>query len=411
MKKNVILIGLILGVAGWRVAADETSDAISALKQQIQALDQKVRVLERQKELDKEAAAEKAKTTPKVVVGGSGLSVSSADTNFVFQLHGLVQIDNRTFFGESKIKGNDGFLVRRARPIFSGTVARDFDFMFVPEFGGSSPQIYDAYLNYRYQPWLQLRAGRFKVPVGLEYLQADPVTSFTERSLVSALVPGRDVGFQLWGDTLGGRLSYAVGVFNGVGDGANSSNSDFEDHREIAARLFAQPFKKSDAAALKGIGFGVGGSWGNVSSNSTGLPNKSGYATDGQQQFFSYTNGVAAAGDHWRVSPQAYWYFGPLSVMSEYALSKQEVRRNAAKADLTHTAWQVSVGYVLTGEDASYTGVTPKHPFNPSEGGWGAFQIVGRYAELDIDNDTFPTFAGPNVSATDAQAWAVGLNW
>lgn len=411
MKKSLLVLSLAVGWAVQSAWADETADSINALKQQIQALDQKVRVLERQRELEGEAAETKAKETPKIVVSNTGLSVSSADSNFVFQLHGLLQTDNRTFLHDAQIKGNDGFILRRARPIFSGTVYRDFDFLFTPDFGGSTVQIVDAYLNYKYRPWLQLRAGKFKTPVGLEYLQSDPATHFPERSLVTALVPGRDLGFQLWGDVLDGRLSYAAGVFNGVGDARNSANSDFEDHREFAGRIFVQPFKTLDATVLKGIGFGLGGSWGNVSSNATGLPNNSGYATDGQQQFFAYTNGVAAAGDHWHLSPQAYYFVGPFSLLGEYAFSGQEVRRRNFTADLVHKAWQITGGWVLTGEDATFTGVTPKKPFNLSEGGWGAFQIVGRYSQLELDKDTFPTFADPSTSASDAQAWSVGLNW
>src|SRR5882757_2270126 len=164
----------------YHALADDMSDQIKALKAQIDDLGQKVRVLERERELDTEAATTKAKETPKISVGNSGLSVSSADSNFVFQLHGLIQIDDRTFFKDGNIPGNDTFLLRRARPIFSGTVYRDFDFYFAPDFGGSSVQIFDAYLNYRYAPWLQLRAGKFKTPVGLEELQSDPYTSFNE---------------------------------------------------------------------------------------------------------------------------------------------------------------------------------------------------------------------------------------
>jgi phosphate-selective porin OprO/OprP len=420
LKRTVLLITLAGAlISRQRVWADETADQIKLLRDQIESLDQKVRVLERQKEVDTEVAETKAKDIPKIVVSDKGLSVSSADTNFVFQLHGLVQVDNRSFFNDHNVRGNDSFLLRRARPIFSGTVYKDFDFYFAPDFGGSSVQIFDAYLNYRYSPWLQLRAGKFKVPVGLEVLQSDPYTAFNERSLPTALLPSRDIGFQIWGDIADARLSYAVGVFNGVGDGRNTSNADFEDHREVAARLFAQPFRKSSNPALQGIGFGVGGSWGNVSSNATGLPNTTGgtlagYNTDGQQQFFAYnpTNGtVVANGTHWRVSPQGYYYWGPLSVLGEYVISNQRVTKGTASANLQNTSWQVSAGWVLTGEDASYTGVTPRHPFNPREGYWGAFQLVGRYAELDIDNDAFPIYANPLTSATDAQAWSVGLNW
>lgn len=418
MKRKHLIVGTLIAgsLAGVQhVRADAATDAINELKQQIQDLDQKVRVLERQKELDTEAADTKAKDTPKITIGNSGLSAASADTNFVFQLHGLVQVDNRTFFNDranakQSIVGNDTFLLRRARPIFSGTLYKDFDFMFVPDFGGSSVQIFDAYLNYRYAPWLQLRAGKFKVPVGLEQLQSDQYTSFNERGLPTALTPNRDIGFQLWGDIGNGRLTYQAGVFNGVGDGRNTSNADFEDHREFAGRIFAQPFKGTSLTALQNLGVGLAGSWGNVSSNATGLA--SAYLTDGQQTFFSYTNSsVVANGTHWRLSPQGYYYWGPFGLLGEYVISDQEVRKGAVKADLQNTAWQIAAGWVLTGEDATYTGVTPKHPFDPRANHWGAVQLVARYADLDIDDKTFPTFANPAVSASEAKAWSVGLNW
>ncbi len=417
MKAKQIILAVILTGAlagGQRVWADDTTDAINQLKQQIQELDQKVRILERQKELDTEEEKEAAKQTPQIVVGNNGLSVRSPDSNFVFQLHGQIQVDNRTFFNDNdnhgkSIEGNDGFLLRRARPIFSGTVYKDFDFMFVPDFGGSTVQIFDAYLNYRYSPWLQVRAGKFKSPVGLEQLQNDAYILFNERALPTDLVPNRDIGFQLWGDIAAGRVSYAAGVFNGVGDGRNSANADFEDHREFEGRLFFLPFKNTSVHALDGLGFGVGGSWGNTFSNASGLP--SSLLTDGQETFFTYTNNVVANGTHWRLSPQGYYYWGPLGFLGEYVISDQRVTKGAKSADLQNTAWQVAGSWVLTGEDASYTGVTPKYAFDPRANHWGALQLVGRYAQLDVDDKAFPVFADPGVSASGAKAWAVGLNW
>jgi len=117
--------------------ATEQSAATNVANAQIQELDQKVKILARERELDQEAAAALAKTQPKLTVGPGGLSVSSADSNFVFSLKGLIQVDNRTFFDQSGAKGNDGLLLRRARPIFQGTLYRDFDFVFIPDFGGS----------------------------------------------------------------------------------------------------------------------------------------------------------------------------------------------------------------------------------------------------------------------------------
>jgi len=383
-------------------------------QEQIQALAQKVRILERHRELDQESADAAAKSAPKISLGTGGFNLTSADTNFSISLHGYVQLDSRTFL-QNTAPGVDGFIFRRIRPIISGTVFHDFDFLIMPEFGGSSPSIYDAYVNYRPWPELQLQAGRFKSPIGLERLQSAKYLSFNERSLVTDLVPNRDLGVELHGDLFDSQVSYAAGIFNGVADEANTGNSDVDNDKEFAGRLFFQPLKATDIGALQGLGFGVGGSYGNEYGSSDLT---SGYTTDGQQKFFTYNpaaGSVTANGAHWRISPQGYYYWGPFGLLGEYAISDQRVKLTAAPgtaADLRNTAWEVSASWVLTGEDASYNGVTPRHPFSLHKGGgWGAWQLVARYAELNVDDTTFPTFANPATSASAAQAWSVGLNW
>ena len=180
--------------------AQQTPPAQTSTSTNVEALEQKVKVLERNRELDQEAAEARAKEAPSITIGNRGFGFKSADGDFGIQLRGVLQVDSRTFFNDAGIVGNDGFLLRRARPILQGTVFRDFDFVFVPDFGGSSPQIFDAYLNYRYKPEFQLQAGKFKSPIGLEQLQADQDLMFNERALPTALVPNRDVGFMLHGD-------------------------------------------------------------------------------------------------------------------------------------------------------------------------------------------------------------------
>jgi phosphate-selective porin OprO and OprP len=396
-------------------------------KQHIDELDQKVKVLERERELDQETQEAKAKEAPKISIGENGFSMASAKGDFALQLKGVLQVDSRTFFDDAGIVGNDGLLLRRARPILQGTVYRDFDFLFVPDFAPSSgTTIFDAYANYRYSPALQFQAGKFKVPIGLEQLAADKDILFNERSLVTSLVPNRDVGFELHGDPFDGRLSYAAGIFNGTSDGANSGNVDFAEDRAFAGRLFFQPFKKSSTEALQGVGFGFAGSYELMSAtNTAGLPSTTGgslpgYFTDGQQQFFAYKPAggavVVAQDNHWRISPQAYYYYGPFGLLGEYAISDQNVKRTGvapfSSAHLQNMAWEVSAGWVLTGEDAAFAGgVIPRHSFNPAHGEWGAWQLVARYAQLNIDSDAFPLFADPSISASSASAWSVGLNW
>src|SRR4029079_19336056 len=107
------------GLAAPFLAADNTTESICDFKQQMEELDQKLRSVERQRELEAETAATKSKESPKVSIGDGGLKVSSGDSNFVMQVHALLQVDNRSYFDDGDISGNDGFLLRRARPILS----------------------------------------------------------------------------------------------------------------------------------------------------------------------------------------------------------------------------------------------------------------------------------------------------
>jgi len=410
---------------------DELVQKVNALEQerspqqqtnQIQALDQQVRILERERENDKEDAEALAKTQPKVSLGENGFSFSSANSNFVATLHGLLQADSRTFFADDKINGNDGFILRRARPIFTGTVFHDFDFNFTPEFAGNvgAVQILDAYINYHYNAAFQIEAGKFKSPVGLEQLQPDYVTFFNERSIVNNLVPDRDIGLELHGDLLGGTVSYAAGIFNGAPDYIGTTvNADSDNDKAFEGRVFVQPFRPTNILPLQGLGVGVGGSYevdrgGTAAGTQTGLT--AGYKTDGQQTFYTYNTAVAATGAHWRFSPQGYYYYGPFGMLGEYAISDQQlvggtVTGASKEVYVNNNAWEVSGGWVLTGEDASYNGVTPRSPFNLHTGQWGAWQVVGRYAQLNVDNDAFTDGFATTGSASAAYAWAVGLNW
>ena len=423
--------------------APATQDEVRALREKINELERQLEALEgrlaagpstnvghapdpsgppvdRPPESPRPAAAIQARDLPRVSVGEKGFSLSSADTNFVVQLKGVLQVDSRSFFGDTGTVGNDSLLLRRARPMLQGTVFRDFDFMFVPDFGGSgAPQIYDAYLNYRYSPGLQLQAGKFKTPVGFEVLQADRDLFFNERALPSDLAPNRDLGFMLHGDLFGETVSYAAGVFNGVGDAQNSSNVSVQDDKSFAGRLFIQPFKTSSLAALEGLGFGLGASYQSLqATNTADLPAKNGFATVGQQAFFAYSptnRAVVADGVHWRLSPQVWYASGPFDVLGEYIISDQGVSLAGSgprvSAPLNNTAWQIAAGWVITGEKAAFDGILPRRPFDPRRGRWGAWQVLARYSELDLDPAAFEHFSDSATSARSAREWSVGLNW
>jgi phosphate-selective porin OprO/OprP len=66
----------------------------------------------------------------------------------------------------------------------------------------------------------------------------------------------------------------------------------------------------------------------------------------------------------------------------------------------------------LTGERPSYGGFKPRHPFDPANHTWGAFEIVGRYAAFRVDDEAFTLgLANAATSARRAKSWSTGLNW
>jgi phosphate-selective porin OprO/OprP len=396
--------------------AAETGGPGTTLEERVENLNTQIKILARQVELDKEQAAERAKQTPQPAAGRTGFSLQSADGNFRLRLRGYMHSDGRFFPRDSDQRGVDTFVLRRVRPIVEATMYSIFDVRIMPDFGGGTTVLQDAYVDARFSPRLKVRAGKFKPPFGFERLMSATEIPFIERAFPTSLVPNRDLGVMVHGDLAAGNLAYAAGVFNGVPDGG-SADQDIQDGKEGVARIFAQPFRTRRDSVWQGLGAGVAISYGDqrgVSAASSGLPT---FRTSGQTAFFAFRGDdptlgpVLAAGVRSRVSVQGHYYVRSYGVYVEQVRSTQKVRRSASAATLDNSSWQVGASWVLTGESPSYRGVTPRAPFDMKAGTWGAFEVTARYSELNIDRDTFPLFANPATASRGAAAWAVGGNW
>ncbi len=400
------------------------------VEQRLQELEQEIQILKQQQAVARETAV--PATTPKsadatiVKAGAEGFIIQSADANFKLRVGGYAQADGRFYLNDRPVRGSSGngtdtFLLRRVRPILEGTVFRDFDYRFVTDFGNGAAQttlLQDAYVEWKYLPWLKIRGGKFKPEVGLEQLQQDTWLFFAERGLPADLLPQRDVGFQISGDLFDGVVHYAGGVYNGVMDGTLADTATY-DSKTAVARLFVQPFKKTDWNALKGLGVGVAGTIGDQHWTTT-TTNLASYKSTGQIPIYTYgARGAAPDGQEIRGTPQAYYYWGPVGLLTEYVFAQQELSNGALRDNVRNSAWQVEGSFVLTGEKATYNGVTPNHPFDLKKSGWGALELVGRYGDLRFDPSAFSTtplaaglrFADPTRSVQEAREWGIGLNW
>ncbi len=411
----------------------QTAPADADLRQEIEDQKQRLAVLERKLEIQEEAAKAAAASAPRLTISSARFQFGNIDNSNFIRLRGTLHADNRVFSGDSVSETADTFILRRVRPTIEGTFGGIYDFKFMPDFAGGRSIIVDGYVAARFSPATVVTVGKFKPPVGLERLQSSADIRFIERALPTALVPNRDLGIQLSGDFAGGAFAYQVGYFNGVTDGQSSDNLATPDVEvdtagDYAARVFFQPFVNSDNFNLRGLGFGVGATYVEVAGSAANTA-LSAYRSPGQQSVFSYrantatgvtpNNATFADGERLRLAPQFYYYRGSLGVLGEYTQVEQDVTRvigaTVRSDSLTNTAWQTTLSWFITGEEEAFRGFTPGSTWQPGKDGSGAWELVARYHELDIDDAAFAgganSFANPLTAVSKVTAYGVGVNW
>ncbi|MEO8483659.1 MAG: porin [Acidobacteriota bacterium] len=355
------------------------------------------------------AAPVAATQTAAPVIAGwqDGFFVQSANGDNRIQIGTVVQVDGR-FTTDDPSPFTDTFTMRKARPMLQGRVGKYFDFRLTPELGNGAATVLDAYVDTRFSSAFRVRVGKDKTPVGLEVLYTDPGLLFPERSLASSLIPNRDVGVQVQGDLASAKVSYSIGVFNGIVDGSNSTTDvDTNNGKDIAGRVFVQPFRNptTPQSAWNNLAFHLGASAGSQSGSA--LPS---FKTSAGQTYFSYA-GANADGDRVRVTPGVAYYYKNLGTFAEYARTTQEIAKSGARSNITNDGWDVSGTWILTGEAASSGVIRPKRPFDPSADHWGAIQIVARFSQLQIDQAAFDAgLAAPGASRT-ARQFTIGADW
>jgi phosphate-selective porin OprO/OprP len=430
MGTKYTLRAAILAALALPLAAQAQEVSNEELLKRIEEQEQKILVLERKLEITDEAAASAKETTAVVSAGPKGFSIRSADGKNTLRLRGTVHLDGRYVEGEDPTLSIDTFQATRVRPTLEGTFAGIYDFRIMPDFGQGRTVIQDAYLAARFNPASVLTVGKFKSPVGLERLQSANDIRWVQRGYPTSLAPNRDIGMQIGGDLGGGRFSYQAAFLNGSNDGSSSetfADVDVSDDKEYALRLFAHPFAESDSFALRGLGFGIGGTFTDQAGNSL-QPLLPSFRTPGQSTFFRFRQfsttvgapaGTIADGERTRIAPQMYYYVGSLGLIGEFTEVEQEVSRVVAtgvrSATVDTYAWQLAASYFLTGEEASFRGFQPKSRFSLEDNTWGAFEVVARAQALKVDENAFTggsnSFADPATAASEAESWGIGLNW
>lgn len=295
-------------------------------------------------------------------------------------------------------EGNTRFRNRRARLDLRGVLEDHFEYRFHPQFAGTSANLQEAWLQYKYFPNFRMRLGQFKVPFSLESQYSSLWTDFVEKSIgVANIEPAEDIGFMVYGNPFQGQLEYAVGAFNGRSRTLEDNNDAFDG----AIRLIFAPFKTSGNETWKELY--IGGS-ATIGRSKEDLDNST-FSTAGGSNFATSTGAATRhASERRRYGAELQWIFGPWDIKSEYMGDRLDnIERAGRNEDIRIAAWYLSGSYLLTGEKK------PKNRWVVPNKKWGAWEVAARIERFFINEAPFVT--GFLIGSNSVTAVTAGLNW
>jgi phosphate-selective porin OprO and OprP len=310
----------------------------------------------------------------------------------------------------------DGALdIARRRVGVEGRVARIVDYQV--EYEIASHQWRDVYLDYRQFKAVRLRAGKFKLPLGLDENTSATKLDFVYRSRVaSRLAPGRDRGVMVHGKVVNEVIAYEAGVFQHDGNNARPSASARVFGRQTsAARLSITPFRRSKSALAD---FHAG-----VAVSGTTIPE--GFSAIRARTVLGasfFDSDVWVKGRRQRTGLEARWRPGPFSIQAEYIRLTDERRGQGVEdgdvSPLLAEGWYVSGTLAITGERKSDGLETPQRPFHPFSkwGGFGAIEVASRFETLGFGSaggkgNLSTSTRADNVLGNADHVLTWGVNW
>ncbi len=350
------------------------------------------------------------------------LTFASPSGAFTFALRSLVQFDYGYFAQGRNPPGvdlNSGSNFRRAQFGFTGTAWRDWSYNFTYDFGGNgierSGYIYTAYLQYDGLKPFGFRIGAFAPFAGIDDSTGSGDLLFLERASVSDIArniggaPSRE-GASIFAQ--GDRYLVSV-AFTGK---KTTDSATFDAQEAIVTRASWLAISNDNVKWL-------------LDANSTHVLKVADPTPNTNAGVFRLSNGPELAIDavrtvdtgnidarkvtQWGVETAAT--YGPLYGQAGYF--RFNIDRRTILPDPNFKGWYALATWSLTGEthpydpsSASFRGLRPAKPLG-SDGGIGAWEIKGRYSNINLDYLPSAAPASGGVPGGVQNIWSVGLNW
>jgi phosphate-selective porin OprO/OprP len=416
----------ILAIGGTAAKASDTA----ALEAQMRAMQEQMRELQRQvNQAKSDAAAAKGSH------GGDNLDLkvkwkgapelSSSDGKFKFKVRGRVMGDFNSIDQDEAITGEqdiNGVELRRARLGVEGVVYYDWKYKFEVDFAGDGTAVKDAYIAYaNWGPWKksEIIVGNFKVATSLEDMTSSRFITFMERSaFIEAFGIDRQIGGGVWaGDK---HWSFQTGYY---GASSGEQGDFFDDQSTYSARATVAPINNDTTVVHLGASYRHRDAGTLRDTGAAELFRYRARAADLHlADRFVATPRVGDADDMFVLEGALVWK--SFSVQGEYAQLETDIPTTIASVSPTYDGWYVEASWFLTGEMRNYKAdsgsfgrVKVKNPVYGGSGGWGAWQIAGKYDVIDLSDGAAAINAStaPNAVACtecgEQNTWLIGLNW
>jgi len=241
-----------------------------------------------------------------------------------------------------------------------------------------------------------LSVGKQKEPISMERLLLGTQLALTERSAVlDAMFRVRNVGLALNGRGSGGRMTWAVGVYN---DWFDESQSFDESSTDLAGRVTGLVWVSENDSHLLHLGLGA-----RYTDAKEGIRYRAG-AEFGRSPVFVDT-GDLEADNALTYDLELSWRGGPYWISGEFVRSRVSTPQHG---DLVFGGYQVTGSWILTGEMRAYNrrnGTFGPVPISRSvkHGGKGAWELAARYSSIDLTDGS--------IDGGEMDIFSLGLNW
>jgi phosphate-selective porin OprO/OprP len=292
--------------------------------------------------------------------------------------------------------------------------------------GGGTSGIENAYISYTgFKPYgvnVAVEGGYMDVPWTLDNAMSSNDILFLERpssNVIANNIAAGDFrsagGFRAYNDWLWGGV-YATGPVSGVQHSGSSLNPHaMTEQYGAVARLASQVLN------TKEYSFHVGGNAEALfkppldritGATTLTLSDRPELRID--PTAILTTGGIASVNNAQVYGAEAAASWGPVFVQGEYYW--YNVDRLGTLPSLKFNGGYVEASWTLTGEQhayntgsAAYGGIVPNNPVSITNyGGWGAWEIAGRYSVVDL-NDRIGFADG--IAGGQQTIYTAGLNW